>query len=120
MKPPSALNPCWRPSVLPPDSKDAHPESERGGVIGKRLKDASAAEATAGSFAHPSFNDVTARDIQKREVQHTRAKSYDTFACAGPWIEDSLSPADLRVTCKVNGELRQDGRTSDMVFSPAR
>ena len=63
---------------------------------------------------------MTARDIQKREVQHTRAKSYDTFSCAGPWVVTGLSPADLRVQCRVNGQVRQDSRTSDMVFSPAQ
>src|SRR4029078_11000096 len=57
---------------------------------------------------------------QRREVQHTRAKSFDTFACIGPWMETELSSADRRVLCRVNGEVRQDGRTSDMIFPPAR
>jgi 2-keto-4-pentenoate hydratase/2-oxohepta-3-ene-1,7-dioic acid hydratase in catechol pathway len=119
LKPSTALNPHGAPIVMPPASQEVHHESELGLVIGKRLSKVSEAEAQAGIFALTCFNDVTARDIQKREVQHTRGKSYDTFACCGPTMVEGVSPADLRVTCRVNGELRQDGRTSDMVFSPA-
>ena len=61
-----------------------HHESELALVIGRTLTRASEAEAAAAIFALTCFNDVTARDIQRRETQHTRAKGYDTFACAGP------------------------------------
>jgi 2-keto-4-pentenoate hydratase/2-oxohepta-3-ene-1,7-dioic acid hydratase in catechol pathway len=122
IKPSTALNPTGRPIVLPPDSQEIHHEAELGLVIGTRLKNASEAEATAGIFGFTCFNDVTARDIQKREIQHTRGKGYDTFACAGPWIVPAteLSASDLRIVCRVNGQVRQDSRTSDMVFNPAR
>jgi 2-keto-4-pentenoate hydratase/2-oxohepta-3-ene-1,7-dioic acid hydratase in catechol pathway len=63
---------------------------------------------------------VTARDIQRREAQHTRGKSYDTFACLGPTMVTGLAWNDLRVQCRVNGATRQDGRTSDMVHPPPK
>ena len=62
-------------------------------------------------------NDVTARDIQKSDGQWTRGKGFDTFCPIGPWIETELDPGDLRVTCTVDGEVRQDGRTRDLIFS---
>ena len=67
-------------------------------------------------------NDVTARDLQRRDGQWARAKGFDTFCPLGPWIVSGLTEADvsdLEVTCRVNGEPRQRGRTSEMVFSPA-
>lgn len=120
MKPPSALNAHENPIELPEMSKEVHHESELALVIGKELKNASEEDAAQAIFALTCFNDVTARDIQKKEIQHTRSKSFDTFACVGPWMVTGLSPADLRIQCKLNGEVKQDGRTSDMIFPPAR
>jgi 2-keto-4-pentenoate hydratase/2-oxohepta-3-ene-1,7-dioic acid hydratase in catechol pathway len=60
-------------------------------------------------------NDVTARDQQAADVQYTRSKGYDSFCPIGPWIETVLDSSDLRLTASVNGEVRQDARTSDMV-----
>ena len=116
----TALNPAGSPILLPPASNEVHHEAELGLVIGRKLTRATEAEAEQAIFGLTCINDVTARDIQRREIQHTRAKSYDTFACAGPWMVTGLSPADLRVVCRVNGQVKQDGRTSDMVFPPAR
>jgi 2-keto-4-pentenoate hydratase/2-oxohepta-3-ene-1,7-dioic acid hydratase in catechol pathway len=120
IKPSTAVNDPGAPIRLPPDSQEVHHEAELALVIGQRLSHATEAEASAGIFGLTCFNDVTARDIQRREIQHTRSKSYDTFACMGPWMETELSAADLRVRCRVRGETRQDGRTSDLIFSPAR
>jgi 2-keto-4-pentenoate hydratase/2-oxohepta-3-ene-1,7-dioic acid hydratase in catechol pathway len=120
MKPTTALNPHLAPIVLPPDSQEVHHEAELALVIGARLTRASEAEAAAGIFAVTCFNDVTARDVQRREVQHTRAKSYDTFACCGPWMVRGLDVTDRLVTCRLNGVERQSGRTSDMVHPPAK
>lgn len=120
LKPSTALNPHGAAIRIPPASQEVHHEAELGLVIGARLSRATEAEASAGIFALTCINDVTARDIQKREIQHTRAKGYDTFACCGPTMVRGLSGADLRVMCRVNGEVRQDGRTSDMVHSPAK
>jgi 2-keto-4-pentenoate hydratase/2-oxohepta-3-ene-1,7-dioic acid hydratase in catechol pathway len=120
MKPSTALNAHQRPILLPRESQEVHHESELALVIGQRLRNATEAQAQAAIFAVTCFNDVTARDIQRKEIQHTRSKSYDTFACAGPWMVTELSPADLQVVCRVNGQVKQDSRTSDMIFSPAR
>jgi 2-keto-4-pentenoate hydratase/2-oxohepta-3-ene-1,7-dioic acid hydratase in catechol pathway len=116
MKPVSALNPSGAPIQLPPDSKEVHYEAELGLVVGKRLKNATPTEAAGAVFGLCPFNDVTARDIQRREVQFTRAKSYDTFACVGPWLTTGVDPGDLPIFCRINGEVRQSSRTSDMVF----
>jgi len=118
-KPSTALNAHLAPIRLPPASQEVHYEAELALVIGQTLSRASVEEAAKAIFAVTCFNDVTARDIQKREVQHTRAKGYDTFACCGPVMVTGLSPDDLRVQCRVNGVTRQDSRTSDMVHRPA-
>jgi 2-keto-4-pentenoate hydratase/2-oxohepta-3-ene-1,7-dioic acid hydratase in catechol pathway len=116
LKPSTALNGHLQPIVLPPESQEVHHEGEVAVVIGKRLHRASEAEASAALFAVTCFNDVTARDIQRRETQHTRGKSYDTFACVGPWMVTGIDVGALRVQCRVNGATRQDGNSSDMIF----
>jgi 2-keto-4-pentenoate hydratase/2-oxohepta-3-ene-1,7-dioic acid hydratase in catechol pathway len=120
LKPSTALNGPQQAIVRPPESSDVQHEAELGLVIGRSLKNATEAQASAGILGFTCFNDVTARDIQRREVQYTRAKGFDTFACVGPWIETEVSPADLKVSCRVNGQVRQEGRTSDQIFPPAR
>lgn len=120
LKPSTALNAHRAPIRLPPASREVHHEAELALVIGRTLSRADEATARAAIFGLACFNDVTARDIQRREVQHTRAKSYDTFACLGPDLVTGVAPADLFVRARVNGQLRQDGRTSDMIFPPAR
>jgi len=120
MKPTTALNPHLRPIVMPPASTEVHHEAELGLVIGKTLTRATEAQAAEAIFAVTCFNDVTARDVQKREIQHTRAKSYDTFACCGPFMVRDLDFSDLEVRCRLNGVQKQSGRTSDMVHSPAK
>jgi 2-keto-4-pentenoate hydratase/2-oxohepta-3-ene-1,7-dioic acid hydratase in catechol pathway len=97
-----------------------HHEAELALVIGRTLSKVDEAEAARGIFGLSCFNDVTARDVQRRETQHTRAKGYDTFACLGPWLVTGLSWADLRVQARVNGVTRQDGRTNDMVHPPPK
>ncbi|MDP1826375.1 MAG: fumarylacetoacetate hydrolase family protein [Archangium sp.] len=119
-KPSTALNAHEGKIVLPPASQEVHYEAELALVIGRKLTRATVEEAASGIFALTCFNDVTARDIQKREVQHTRGKGYDTFACCGPVMVTGLAPDDLRVVCRVNGVVKQDGRTSDMVHKPAQ
>ncbi len=120
LKPSTALNAHQSAIMLPKDSAEVHFEAELGLIIGTTLTRATPSEASAGIFALTCFNDVTARDIQKREIQHTRAKSYDTFACCGPFAVTGVSPNDLRIVCRVNGQVRQDSRTSDMVHAPAQ
>jgi 2-keto-4-pentenoate hydratase/2-oxohepta-3-ene-1,7-dioic acid hydratase in catechol pathway len=120
MKPSTSLNGPRAPIRIPKASEEVHYEAELGLVIGEKLKKVDEATAARAIWGLTCFNDVTARDIQRREVQHTRAKSYDTFSCAGPWAVTGLAPADLHIVCRVNGQVRQDSRTSDMIFSPAR
>jgi 2-keto-4-pentenoate hydratase/2-oxohepta-3-ene-1,7-dioic acid hydratase in catechol pathway len=67
-------------------------------------------------FGYTCLNDVTARDLQRQDVQFTRAKSFDTFCPVGSFIETELDASDIRVTTRVNGVIKQDGRTSQMVF----
>ena len=63
-------------------------------------------------------NDVTARDLQLSDVQWLRSKSFDTFCPLGPWLETDLDPTDLSIKLYLNGQLKQNGRTSDMVYNP--
>jgi len=120
IKPSTALNPHRAAIRIPPASEEVHYEAELGLVIGERLTRVDEASAARGIWGLTCINDVTARDIQRRETQHTRAKSYDTFACVGPWAVTGLAPGDLRILARVNGQIRQDSRTSDMIFNPAR
>lgn len=105
---------------LPPQSKRVEHEAELAVVIGRsgarRVDRAGAAKAI---FGYTCANDVTARDLQQSDGQWTRAKGFDSFCPLGPWIVTDLSPADLEVRCEVNEEVRQLGRTKDMVFDPA-
>lgn len=116
LKPSTALNGHGSAIILPPESAEVHHEAEVAVVIGKKLSRASEDEVRAALFAVTCFNDVTARDIQKRETQHTRGKGYDTFACVGPWMVTGLDVGNLRVQARVNGVTKQDGNSSDMIF----
>jgi len=75
-----------------------------------------AEDASAYILGYTAANDVSARDLQKKDGQWTRAKGFDTFCPLGPWIDTHLDPSDLLVTCHVNGQLRQMASTRDMVF----
>jgi 2-keto-4-pentenoate hydratase/2-oxohepta-3-ene-1,7-dioic acid hydratase in catechol pathway len=101
---------------LPAASKEVHYEAELAVVLGQRLKDASEAECEKAIAGVTCLNDVTARDLQRAEVQFTRAKGYDTFCPVGPWVSVGLDWRDLRVVARVNGEVKQDGRTKDQIF----
>ena len=76
-------------------------------------------EAPRYVLGYSCANDVTARDLQKVDGQWGRAKGFDGFCPLGPWIETELDVADIEVSCRVNGEVRQSGRTSTMTFPPA-
>ncbi|MEZ4253484.1 MAG: fumarylacetoacetate hydrolase family protein [Polyangiales bacterium] len=90
-------------------------------VIGKRLRDAKTEEeARDAVFAITIANDVTARDLQRADVQFTRAKSFDTFCPLGPSLVTDLDPNDLALEVRVDGKLRQQARTSAMVFRPSK
>jgi 2-keto-4-pentenoate hydratase/2-oxohepta-3-ene-1,7-dioic acid hydratase in catechol pathway len=118
MKPTSGLIGHGQPIVLPPQSvsREVHHESELAVVIGKRLRRASESECAKAVAGITCLNDVTARDIQRAEGQWTRAKGFDTFCPVGPWVTVGLDWSDLRVQCRVNGAVKQNGRTKDQVF----
>jgi 2-keto-4-pentenoate hydratase/2-oxohepta-3-ene-1,7-dioic acid hydratase in catechol pathway len=85
-------------------------------VIGQGGRWIAPEEAEAHILGYTAANDVTARDLQRRDEQWTRAKGFDTFCPLGPWIETELDPADVLITCSVSGQMRQMGSTRDMVF----
>ena len=92
-------------------------EAELGVVVGATLRDADPAASREAIFGLTCVNDVTARDLQRADVQFTRGKGFDTFCPCGPELVTDVDFGDLRVRASVNGAPRQDGRTSDMVFS---
>jgi 2-keto-4-pentenoate hydratase/2-oxohepta-3-ene-1,7-dioic acid hydratase in catechol pathway len=103
--------------VLPPQSQRVEHEGELAVIIGRDCKDIADGEDPLQYVqGYSCLNDVTARDIQRADVQFTRGKSFDTFCPIGPHIETDLDTSDLKVACRVNGEIRQEGRTSQMVF----
>ena len=117
MKPPSAVIGPGEEIVLPPQSGQVEHEGELAVVIGRRIRNATPEEAMSAVFGYTAANDVTARDLQQRDGQWTRAKGFDTFCPLGPWVDTEVDPHDLRITCRVNGRIRQLESTRDMVFS---
>lgn len=117
LKPPSALLAPAGTIELPPESERVEHEAELAVVMGARLRDArSASEARDAILGFTIANDVTARDLQRKDVQFTRAKGFDTFCPLGPYVRTDLDPSDLAIELRVNGAVRQSSRTSAMVF----
>ena len=116
LKPPSALLSHEGTIVRPPQSQRVDFEGELAMVIGKRAKNVKADRWRDFVRGFTCANDVTARDLQKKDVQFTRGKSFDTFCPLGPHIETNLDPANLSLVTRVNGEVKQKGRTSNMIF----
>ena len=117
LKPPSALLGDGQPIVMPTASKEVDYEGEIGVIIGTRAKNVPAAEAWAHIAAVVPVNDVTARDLQRSDSQWSRAKGFDTFCPVGTPVSVAAVDLDaLRVTTRVNGEIRQDAPASDMAF----
>lgn len=116
LKPPSAVVASGEPIRIPAESGQVEYEGEIGVIIGKMLQNADESEALGAIRGLVAANDVTARDLQKRDSQWTRAKGFDTFCPIG---EEAPAPADLsslEVVTRVNGEERQRGRVSQMAF----
>jgi 2-keto-4-pentenoate hydratase/2-oxohepta-3-ene-1,7-dioic acid hydratase in catechol pathway len=118
LKPPTACIGPWATIVRPPESRRVDHEAELAVVIGRRTRSVTPPEAAAAILGYTCANDVTARDLQARDGQWTRAKSFDTFCPLGPWVVAGIDPADLAVEAYVNGERRQASRTSDLIFGP--
>ncbi len=122
LKPPSSVIGPGEAIVVPPQSRQVEHEAELALVIGRRCRNLGVDNAWSVVAGLTCANDVTARDLQRRDGQWTRGKGFDTFCPLGPWLVTGLdegSVADVEVTCTVSGELRQRGRTAHMVFSPA-
>ncbi len=114
------------PIFYPPQSSDVHFEGELAVVIGRICRDVPADDIDGVNrviWGYTIANDVTARDLQRSDVQFTRAKGFDSFCPLGPWIETDLDPqtfADgVRIQTHLNGDLKQDGSTSDLIFDIA-
>ena len=104
------------PIFYPRQSNEVHHEGELAVVIGRICRDVPTEKVGDVVYGYTIGNDVTARDLQRHDVQFTRAKGFDSFCPLGPWIETELDTADLTVQTHVNGDVRQDGRTKDMIF----
>lgn len=104
------------PVVLPEFTREVSYEAELAVVISKVCKDVEPESWRSYVLGYTVANDVTARDAQRTDGQWARAKGFDTSCPLGPWIDTDLNPEDVGVRSRVNGELKQDGRTSDMVF----
>ncbi|MGX1272559.1 2-keto-4-pentenoate hydratase/2-oxohepta-3-ene-1,7-dioic acid hydratase in catechol pathway [Streptomyces phaeoluteigriseus] len=101
----------------PSFSEDLHHEAELAVVIGRMCREVPRDRVKDVIFGYTCANDITARDVQKREKQWARAKGFDSACPLGPWVETDLDPADLTVQLTVNGQQRQLGRTSEMIHS---
>ena len=118
LKAPSALIGPEEPIVHPGSGLEVHFEGELALVIGKKGRKVFKEEAPAFILGCTCLNDVTARNLQKKDIQWSRAKSFDTFCPVGPWIVTDIDPARLKLTTRQNGLVRQTGDTSQMIWNP--
>lgn len=117
LKAPSALITDGDRIIIPRQTEQVEHEGELAVVIGRACKDLTENDNPFDYiFGYACLNDVTARDLQRRDVQFARAKSFDSFCPIGALIETELNVADIRLTTRINGVIKQDGRTSQMVF----
>jgi 2-keto-4-pentenoate hydratase/2-oxohepta-3-ene-1,7-dioic acid hydratase in catechol pathway len=116
-KPQTSLIGVGDPIILPSQSTQVQQEAELAVVIGAGGRWIQPEQAMDHVFGYTIANDVTARDLQQRDKQWTRAKSFDTFCPIGPWIETEFDPADVLITCHVGDELRQMASSRDMIFT---
>lgn len=116
LKPPSSVIGPNQTIFLPPQSEQVDHEAELAVVIGKRGRWIQPPDALDFIYGYTIANDVTARDLQRKDGQWTRSKGFDTFCPLGPWIETEFNPADAMITCRVNGVLQQMASTRDMIF----
>lgn len=120
MKPATSVIGPGAPVVYPPDSENVHHEAELAVVIGAVARNMKAEDVQSVILGYTAANDVTARDLQRKDGQWTRGKGFDTFCPLGPAIETELDPlVGLSIQCRVNDEVRQSGSTADMVFGVA-
>lgn len=117
IKPVSALIYNDEAIIYPEYASRVDYEAELAVVIGRRARNITQQQVSAHIMGYTCLNDVTERDIQKKDGQWTRAKSFDTFCPVGPWVETEIDdPDNLRIRLMVNGQLRQESSTSDFIF----
>jgi 2-keto-4-pentenoate hydratase/2-oxohepta-3-ene-1,7-dioic acid hydratase in catechol pathway len=116
LKPNTSVIGPFDPIVYPAQSHDVQFEGELAVVIGRICRDVPVERVPEVVFGYTVGNDVTARDLQRKDGQWTRAKGFDSFCPLGPWIETDLDTSSLAVRTTLNGDLRQDGNTSLMLF----
>jgi 2-keto-4-pentenoate hydratase/2-oxohepta-3-ene-1,7-dioic acid hydratase in catechol pathway len=117
LKAPSSIITEGETIVIPNLSAQVEHEGELAVIIGRTCKNLSDDENPFEYvFGYACLNDVTARDLQRKDVQFTRAKSFDTFCPVGAFIETDLDVSDVRLVTRVNGVIKQEGRTSQMIF----
>jgi len=117
LKPATALAGPGQPIVYPKMAGRVDYEAELAIVIGRRCRSVPPEKVDPVIFGYTCFNDVTARDLQAKDGQWSRAKGFDTFGVVGPWIEtDPGNPDDLAVECRLNGEVTQASRTDQLAF----
>jgi 2-keto-4-pentenoate hydratase/2-oxohepta-3-ene-1,7-dioic acid hydratase in catechol pathway len=120
LKAPSAIISSGDEIVLPSASQQVEHEGELGVVIGRVARNIRSDEDPLSYvMGYTCVNDVTARDLQRKDVQFTRGKSFDTFCPVGPWIETDIDPGNVTVETRLNGEVKQKGNTADMAFPVA-
>ncbi len=117
MKPPSAVIGAGDTVTLPNPQHRTDHEAELAVVIGRRCRDLTADNWRNVVLGYTYANDVSDRVLQRRDDQYTRGNGFDTFCPLGPGLVDAIDPSDIAIRCSVNGVLRQDSRTKDMIFS---
>ena len=119
LKPPSSLCAHEQPIVYPRISQNVHYEGELGVVIGRAARHVSRGKAMEHVAGFTCLNDVTARDIQRKDVQFTRGKGFDTFCAVGPWMvpAEEFDPGAAGLITRVDGVVKQDAPLTDMIFS---
>jgi 2-keto-4-pentenoate hydratase/2-oxohepta-3-ene-1,7-dioic acid hydratase in catechol pathway len=119
LKPPSSMVAHNQPIFCPPQVKRLDYEAELALIVAKTAKNTSPAKALSHILGYTCLNDVTARDLQKKDGQWARAKSFDTFCPLGPYLETDLNTADLNIETRLNGKLKQSSNTKQLIFSVA-
>jgi 2-keto-4-pentenoate hydratase/2-oxohepta-3-ene-1,7-dioic acid hydratase in catechol pathway len=123
LKPRTALNEPFKDIICPSFVTRLDYEAELAVIIGEEIKKASEDKALSSVFGYMIFHDVSARDIQFKDKQFTRGKGFDSFAPCGPWIttkDEIVDPQNLQIITKVNGEIRQNSSSSNMVIPVRR
>ncbi|KYO68602.1 fumarylacetoacetate hydrolase family protein [Thermovenabulum gondwanense] len=116
IKPPTTVIGPEEEIIIPRSTKRVDYEAELAIVIGKEAYNVKEEKAFEYIFGYTCANDVTARDLQKKDVQWTRSKSFNTFCPLGPWIETDLDPSNLSIKLLLNGEIKQNSNTSNLIF----